>query len=370
VDSLAHTETQTLIEKSVERFVADRCVFARRLISLRAGPADYLSLWPEYVELGLLALPFAEEAGGTGGGLRDVAVAVHALGPGLILEPFIEVAVIAGSLLESLGQPEAELAALMSGEKLIVLADGRPATAGGVKFRATAQGYVLMGRIPVVEFASQAQEWLVVGTCENDGATALFRLQPNCPGVAVHSFQLLDGRPAADIVLQSCELSGSALLAEGESAQTALDFATRRGHVAYCAEALGIMKRLVDMTGAYLSSRVQFGVPIASFQALQHRFADLYMSYRESFAVVSHCIAEAHETGTGYQQRALLAARVVMAEAARLIGHESIQMHGGIGATQELPVSHLNNRLVVIRRALLGRERTQEKLAVFAGAVQ
>jgi alkylation response protein AidB-like acyl-CoA dehydrogenase len=367
VGSLARTEAQTLIEKSVERFVEQRCGFAHRLARLSAEPPDYLSLWPEYAERGLLAAAFREEFGGASGRLDDVAVISHTLGPALALEPYVEVAVIAGYLLETLSGERRgeELAGLHSGEKLTVLADGRPGPAGAVAVRSTPTGHVLNGHIPVVGFASHAHELLVAA--DRDGDLALLRVEPSTPGATLHSYRLIDGRPAADIVFTDCTVPTEALFAESQTAQHAMNIAVRRGFVAYCAEALGIMESLLRRTREYLRTRVQFGVRIGSFQALQHRFADLYIAHEESLAVVAHCIAQLSEAGGGGEERTLLAARLVVTEAAKLIGHEAIQMHGGVGATLELPVSAMNSRLVVIRRALLGPENTRAKLAIFAG---
>jgi alkylation response protein AidB-like acyl-CoA dehydrogenase len=217
-----------------------------------------------------------------------------------------------------------------------------------------------------VDYAQQAHEWLVAATDSTDGSLALFRVLPTNLGVDAYPMRLMDGRPAADLVFNECRLNSDALLAGPRSAEEVLEEALCRGAAAYCAEALGIMGSLMSHTGEYLRTRVQFGAALATFQALQHRFADMYIAYKESFAMVRHAMQHLCGTDRAEQARAMLAMREVITASARRIGHEAIQMHGAIGATDELPVSHCNSRLVAIQRALVGREGVREKLAMYA----
>lgn len=351
--SLAFGETQILIEDSVQRFVQDCYDFADRRARVAAESFDALRDWPQYAERGFLALPFPESVGGVSGKLEDIAVAASALGSGLTLEPFIEVAVIAGSMLRILGAGESELASIIGGTRVVVLADGCSGPHDQVICSKDGDGFVLNGRVRVVLFGEQAHELLIAARDESSQGVMLFSAPAHTAGLRCEGFRLMDKRPAADIVLTQCRLSATQKLAEGAQAESARKQALTLGVIAYCAEAFGIMGALLTQTTEYLRTRVQFGVAIGTFQALQHRVADLYIRYRESMALLRECVSRFENDS---DDRAIEVLCVVFAENARLIAHEAIQMHGGIGVTNELPISHYNGRLVVIERLYLTRE--------------
>jgi len=345
------SDTKRMVEDALDRFVDEAYEPSARHARVRQGDVDDRLHWPALAGLGVLGLPAGEALGGIGGSTLDVSDVVRALARGLLLEPFIEGAVVAGALLRRGPEAAAATAGLVSGETLTILVGGRRgdhlrATRGAGRLRVS-------GTARVVPAAASADSWLVA-CVDASGAPMVLRAAARDLDARLQRYRLMDGRPACDVEFAGSLVPDSAVWLEGAAAQAALDEAAAQAVCAYCSEAAGIMQCLVRMTGEYLRTREQFGVPIGSFQALQHRLADMHMAMLEARAMareMARCIDQCDLQRTAWLR---YAAPTVLARRAERVGHEAIQMHGGMGVTHELIVGHYNARLVVLNKLLAG----------------
>ncbi|WP_201465010.1 acyl-CoA dehydrogenase family protein [Janibacter melonis] len=300
-------------------------------------PAHDTALWQALVELGIPAMPWSEEDGGVGAGITDLAAAATELGRGRIQAPLAET-VLAGTLVARLAPAELRqqvLGAVSEGEALLVPALDEPMrtfdpTPHDVRAEEGADGWQVTGVKAPVRYAPAATH--VVLTARTASGTGVFLLSD--PGATAERLDL-DGTSVT-------------LLAEGEAAEEALRDALAVAGALLCAEALGAMEEALRMTTDYLRTRKQFGVPLAAFQALTHRAADMYAQLELARSATLFAAMSAEESPVDVD--AVLRARVVVDKAARLIGQEAIQLHGGIGVTAEYPVGHLSARLTMISR--------------------
>jgi len=340
-------DTRRMIEDSLNRFVDEAYEPSRRLARLHSPGADYRMHWPTLAELGILSLPVAESLGGIGASTRDVGDAIQVLARGLVLEPLIEGGVIAAAVLQG-GEGAAQACAQAStGEVLFILIGGR--NGDGLRCASYDDRFVVSGTARVVPGAAQADRWLVAADDEA-GTRRVLQVSPKASGVAVQTYRMMDGRQAADLTFNAVPVSMQDLWLDGPAANAALARAADQAVSAYCADAAGVMRCLVAQTGDYLRTREQFGVTLGTFQALQHRFADMHMAALEANAMARE-IARAIDAGdTARIQWLRYAAPAVAARSGRRVGHEAIQMHGGMGVTDELVISHYNSRLVVLER--------------------
>ncbi|MBB1087010.1 acyl-CoA dehydrogenase family protein [Lysobacter sp. SG-8] len=337
------SEEQQMLQDMTERFVAGRYGFEARE-RIRASAAGWSpDLWRELGELGLLALAVPEADGGIDAGPVGTMLVARAMGAGLLLEPFIASAVVATTAVARCPAGEgrdALLAAMLAGEQLVVPLDEVLPTPGTIAATQEDTGWRLRGRKPVVYHAPIADVLLVAA--HHDGRTALFAVPRTATGVEIESFRTLDdavaGRVTLDLVvgMDAC-LSTDA----GEALGEAFD----RGLAAFCADALGSMERALQATLEYARSRVQFGVPIGRFQALQHRLADMLVQLEQARSMTYLATSSLDEADITDRRAALSGAKALVGQAARAIAQESVQLHGGMGMTDELDVSHHFRRL-------------------------
>ena len=355
-------DTQAALQDSLRRWLGRNAPFDRRA-GLLASPTAVLPAWQRLVdELGLLAAGQPESAGGIGegvnGGLADQALILQALGEALLPEPYAAVLVLAGGLLRALPGPTAAglLAALVAGTARPVLAAREPGArhhldAVQASLQGPAGALRLSGRKTGVRAAALATHWLVTARAA-DGHLALAWVQPDAPSVQRRDVPLADGSWACELGFDQTPVAGlldlpaSGLLPALLQAQDDCLLATG-------AEAVGVMQRLMRDTQDHLRQRRQFGVPLASFQVLQHRLADMHLDLIQASALVgatlqrlpglSHSAGHAHE-----RQRAVASAQVAVARACRSVGQGAVQLHGGMGVTDELAVGHAFKRLTLI----------------------
>jgi alkylation response protein AidB-like acyl-CoA dehydrogenase len=320
--------------------------------------------WAQFAELGVIGALFDEADGGYGGAGFDIAVVFEALGRGLVVEPFLPSAILAGSALALAGNAaqKALLAGIIDGTRVATLAHGEPAShheLARVHTRAVRDaqgGWVLDGHKAVVALAEQAQVLIVSartsGADDADEGISLFTVPAHTPGLTMLGYPLIDGGRAADVTLAQVKLPADALLgAEGQALPT-LEHAIGRGLLALCAESLGAMEVAKQATIAYLQTRQQFGVPIGSFQALQHRMATLLLEIEQARSAVINAAAALDADERLTRERALSAAKFSIGRIGTLVAEECIQLHGGIGMTWELPLSHYAKRLIMIDHQL------------------
>ena len=349
-------ETRGLIGDTLDRLVGDVYQSAARLSRIKAGVIDYRLNWPLLAELGVLGLAYGEAQGGMGAGAADVAQALRVLARGLVLEPFAEAAVISAAVLGA-GEPsqarEQAVVAASSGQRISIVV-GLPRRADGPSLYRAGDTLRLQGSVQVVAYADQADEWLLAAREADSGETLVLRIARSHSGVAVRPFRLMDARPAADLCFDGVSLEPSQVWLRGTAADAALARAGDMALLAWGADALGAMEQLLRITGDYLRTRVQFGVALGTFQALQHRCADMQMDMLEVRALVQ-AYGRCLDDGAGAEAKATLQSALarVAARAGAHIGQEAIQMHGGMGVTEELVVSHYNARAQVLRGWLL-----------------
>jgi len=325
--------------------------------AMRTGPRDIAQawrgdLWTGLAGLGALAALIPEDYDGLGGDSIDALAIMEEAGRGQAGAPIIENAVIAAGLLDRLGsarQKQEFLPAIAAGARKFAFADGHILAPGGAApaFELTGLGggkYRVTGRQDLVVEASDCDHLIIVCGSTETGLT-LFCIPRHHDAVMLRPFWTLDDRPAATVRLESMALDAGQMIGPagggGESVSTVLDLAC----AAQCAEAAGVMANLLNQTIMHLKTRTQFGQPLANFQALQHRLADMYAAYELSLSLTYKAAILGRQPGTAPHQEAVSAAKVQTAEAARLTGHEAIQMHGAMGMSLELPVGRAVKRL-------------------------
>lgn len=336
------SEEQSMLAASCERLVRERCTFEARRAQAREDARVRPPLWAELTELGLTAICVPEAAGGLGRPLADGALVAQALGRGWLLEPFVDCALAAARTLAfapASSTRDAALAALASGQKITV-----PVGA------ARRDNGLLIGQAAHAAHA-HAFLWLL-------DERLLLALASNYSRRAWRQF---DGTPAAEV---QCPEASAIVLAEGEAARDAWEAGQAAARIGRIAEGVGLAKSVLDLTAEYLRTRKQFGQPIGRFQALAHRMADLLILYEQSQSLM---LAVAMKADGADGARALDAAQVMAHRAFRAIGQQAIQLHGGIGMTDEYAVSHYVKRLLAIELEL---GDVDTALARFAGGAE
>lgn len=353
-----HTEDRRMLADTLNRFVAEQYgIEIRNHIAYGDSGMD-AALWGRFAELGAIGALFPEADGGFGGAGFDVAVVFEALGSGLVVEPFVGALMVGRALgLAGSAAQKEHIASIIDGSTVVTLAHeeaGAHYALNRVTTRAVrnGDGWLLTGHKAVVLHGDQAQLLLVsartAGAVDDEEGISLFLVPADAAGLSRRGMGRVDGGRMAEITLQNVQVGAGALVgSEGQGFAT-LEHAAGWGILAVCAEALGAMDVAKKQTLEYLQTRKQFGVPIGSFQALQHRMADLLLEVEQARSAVINAAAAMDSTDRTERERALSAAKVTMGRIGALVAEESIQLHGGIGMTWELPLSHYAKRLIMV----------------------
>ena len=357
--TFAISEEQQLLADNLRRLLAESNEFEVRRRRLCGAPPDRLALWPQLAEMGIIGAAFDEAHGGFGGDPRTTAVVLFELGISLAVEPFLAAPVMAGRILQHCTNSWASelIAALISGSSVCVLAHDAgsdPFADPGVLARRDSGGVTLSGQVRCVHRADIANGFLI--SAMSDSSIAIYYVPRNAEGLLIETYRLIDDAGAADLTMHELRLAADALLTFDTSAKEVLDDALEWGLLGLCAETAGIVSALNRATFSYLTTRKQFGVPLASFQALQHRAADMHIAAEEIFAAVESAIDALQTPPSAARSAALAACKVVADVGGRRVGHEAVQMHGGMGVSDELNVSHYARRLAAIRTELGGAD--------------
>jgi alkylation response protein AidB-like acyl-CoA dehydrogenase len=354
------SDEQQLLVDTVQRLVRDDYSFEARRDILKSKQGWSRETWQALANLGLTALNVPEEHGGLGSGPVETMLVMNALGEGLVVEPFLAAAVVTPVLLIKLGDKAAAdqlLPDVASGERIIIVAHQEPQTRGELNHVATraektSNGYVLDGVKNVIIGGGAADELLV--TARTSGRTgdidgiSVFRVDPKAAGVTVKDYGTIDSLRAADIELKKVSVPASSLVGAEGNAFAAIEAANDQALSALCAEAVGIMKAVNATTLEYTKNRKQFGQPIARFQVLQHRMADMFLHSEQARSMSYLAAIKCVDPDAGERRRALSAAKVIVGQAGRFVGQQAVQLHGGMGMTDELMVSHYFKRLTAI----------------------
>ncbi|HEY5210538.1 MAG TPA: acyl-CoA dehydrogenase family protein [Stellaceae bacterium] len=352
-----YSEEQRLLDETVRRLVRDEYAFADRKKYLVEPHGYSAALWAKYAELGLLGLPFAEEHGGFGGGGIETMIVMEAFGRGLALEPYLATVVLGGGLVALAGsdaQKSDILPEVAAGTLLLALAHSERRARYNLAHvetaaKASGAGFVLDGHKTMVLHGGAAHKYIVSArtasaTTDRNGIS-LFIVDREAKGVAVHDYQTVDGQRAADVTLTGVSVGGDALLGPRDGALPIISRVTDRAVAALCAEAVGIMETLNAMTLDYIKTRKQFGVAIGSFQVLQHRMVDMVIALEQAKSMEILAAMSVDSADANERARAISAAKVQSGLSGRLVGQQAIQLHGGIGMTDEYAAGHYFKRL-------------------------
>lgn len=354
------TEEQQLLADTVQRFVREQYSFEKRREILHTAEGWSRAAWQELAGLGLTALNVPEAHGGMNATPVDTMLVMNALGEALVVEPFLSAAVLSPALVTHLNDNAAAknlLPGIASGERIVIVAHQEPHTRGElnhVATRAEKQGddYVLDGHKSVIAHGGAADELLVTArtggqTGDTDGIS-VFRVDPKAAGIKVTAYRTIDGQSAADIELKQVKVPAANLIGTAGQAFAAIEAAHHIALSALCAEAVGIMKAINAATLDYTRNRKQFGQPIAKFQVLQHRMADMLVQSEQARSMSYLAAIKCVDPDRSERRRSLSASKVVIGQAGKFIGQWAVQLHGGMGMTDELIVSHYFKRLTSI----------------------
>jgi alkylation response protein AidB-like acyl-CoA dehydrogenase len=354
-----YTDEQTMLADSLGRWLASDYDYSRRR-RLAAGDESWESGWRQLAELGLLGLHVPEEQGGLGAGAVDTLLVMQSLGRALAIEPYLPTAVISAPLIARLGtdaQWKSLLPAVIAGDCRIVVATCEPSARFDleqIETRATRRDarFVLNGRKSVVIGADSANQLIVsartAGEARDVQGISLFIVPVSARGLEIRAIPTIDGQRAAEISLEDVEVGSEALLGDWNNGYEELERAIDRGIAGLCAEAVGVMERLLEMTAEHLRTRRQFGQPIGNFQALQHRAADMAIAIEQARSTALLAAAKVEVDDRNERRRAVAAAKVMAGRSGRYVGEQAVQLHGGMGMTDELPVGWYFKRLVAI----------------------
>ena len=352
------TKEQELLRDGLARFLSTRYDLEKSRAAAKTGTGWQPEIWRGFaVELGILGASLPEDVGGIGGGPVEVMVIAEALGHALVVEPYVDTVVVAGGLLRRAGGQAATavLEKIVAGTAIVALAAAEP-TSGDhwqdVSTTAVRDGddWVVTGSKIVVMSAPLATHLLVTArTADSEGISLLLvDLDRAGPGLDIHGYRTVDDRRAADLVMDGLRLPAHALLGEKGQAWASLDQARDEGAAAICAEAVGCMRKVLSDTVEYCKQRRQFGQPIGSFQVLQHRMVDMYMELEQAVAAVYLAVLNL-DAEPAIRARAVSAAKATIGRAARFVGQNAVQLHGGMGMTEELAIGHYFKRLTAIQ---------------------
>ncbi len=357
-------EEQQMLVDSIQKFLKNDYSFEVRRKLARSALGFSEQHWKTFAELGWLSVPFSAENGGFGGSAIDVMLMHEAFGTAMITEPMIPTILLGGRLLELLGsaaQKQTLLTAVIQGELQLALAyneriaRNNPAVVG-CSARRDGDKYILNGEKIAVLNGHAAGKLLVTartqGDVRSETGISVFIVDAYAAGVERRSYTTVDGLRAADITLSNVQVEADQLVGADGAAFEAIDTVLDEATLALCAEAVGAMEVLYKTTVDYCKTRKQFGVPIGKFQVLQFRMADMFMAHEQSKSMIYMAALRSLE-GRAAARKAISACKVYIGKAGRHIGQEAVQLHGGMGMTDELNVGYYFKRLTAID-ALLG----------------
>jgi pimeloyl-CoA dehydrogenase small subunit len=354
------SEEQRLLKESVDGLLGNSYDFDARKKYMAEKGGWSKAVWGKFAEQGLLGLPFAEDDGGFGAGAIETVIVMEALGKALLLEPYLATVVIGGGFLRrggSAAQKAAYIPAIIDGSKTFAFAQleknsrydlGDVSTSAKKK----GDGWVIDGEKFVVLNGENADVLIVTartkGGQRDANGIGVFLVPGDAKGVAKKGYPTQDGLHAADVTFTGVEVGADAVIGDPENGLALIERVVDDARIALCAEAVGVMDESLKSTVEYLKTRKQFGVPIGSFQTLQHRAADMFVALEQArsmamFAAMAGDFDDAKERAT-----AVAAAKVQIGKSGKFVGQQSIQLHGGIGMTMEAKIGHYFKRLTMI----------------------
>ena len=354
------SEEQGLLQDSVQRFIQNDYAFDARQKLLKTDEGFSRDNWASFAELGWLALPFSEESGGFGGTAVETMIVMEEFGKGLVVEPYVSTVIMAGSVIEAGGtaaHKEGALAEIMAGSKLASLAYVEPQARfnlADVTTTATADGdtYKINGFKGVV-LGGPSADLLVVpartsGDQKDETGITLFLVEASASGISKRDYPTIDGLQASEITFDNVSVSADDVLGEVDGGLALLEKGINNGILAVGSEAVGAMEVLYKTTVEYCKTREQFGQPIGKFQVLQHRMVDMFMEHEQAKSLLYMAALRMSEDDEVEARKAISALKVQIGKGGRFVGQNAIQLHGGMGMTDELNVGHYFKRITAI----------------------
>jgi hypothetical protein len=376
------SEEQNMLKDSVSRFVADDYDFDTRRAHAALEEGFDRTTWATFAELGWLSIPFAEANGGFGGGAVDVMAVMEEIGRGLIVEPFVATVMLYGGLLQAganAAQKDALIASVIDGSTLGAFAylerqSRYDLNNVAVTATKTGEGYSISGDKVVVSNGMAADKIIVSartsGEQQDEDGISLFLVDATSVGIKRSSYRMMDGQVVANISFDNVTVSADALVGEEGNALAVMLPVVANATVAICCEAYGIMQKLTDTTVEYCKTREQFGVKIGSFQALQHRMVEMFFACEQTKSLMYRAACSMDDPGADAVDVAknIMALKVMVGRAGKLVGAEAIQLHGGMGITDELNVGHYAKRLMMINTTFGDADTQQQKFSALTNS--
>ncbi|MBX6744390.1 MAG: acyl-CoA dehydrogenase family protein [Acetobacteraceae bacterium] len=376
------TEEQRLLQESVARLLGDKYSFEQRKAYMKSPEGWSREVWAQYAELGLLGLPFSEEEGGFGGSAVETMLVAEQMGRAITLEPWLTTVIIGGGFLRH-GASAALRGELVpkvaAGEMLLAFAHTeRQSRYDLFDVASTAKrdgsGWVLNGRKGMVWHGDSANKLIVTartaGGQRDRKGIGVFLVDADAPGVTRRGFRTVDGQRAAEVDLSGVRVGADAVLGNPEDGLPLVDRVVDEAIAALAAEAVGAMEVAHTMTVDYMKTRQQFGRPIGSFQALQHRAADMLVALEQARSMAYFGAMSVEEPDPVERRKAMASVKVQIGRSARFVGQQSIQLHGGIAMTMEYAVGHYFKRLTVNDSLFGDADHYIRMLAETGGLVQ
>jgi alkylation response protein AidB-like acyl-CoA dehydrogenase len=354
------SEEQGLLQDSIQRYIQNSYTFDARQKMLKSEEGFSRENWATFAELGWLALPFTEQSGGFGGTAVETMIMMEEFGKGLVVEPYVSTVIMAGSVIEAGGTTEhieGALTEIMAGTKFASLAYVEPQARFNLADVTTTakvegDGYVINGFKGVV-LGGPSADVLVVpartsGDQKDESGITLFLVEASANGISKRDYPTIDGLQASEINLDKVSVPASAVLGEVDKGLGLLELGINNGILAVGAEAVGAMEVLYKTTVEYCKTREQFGQPIGKFQVLQHRMVDMFMEHEQAKSLLYMAALRMSEDDEVEALKAVSALKVQIGKGGRFVGQNAIQLHGGMGMTDELNVGHYFKRITAI----------------------
>ena len=344
------TEEQQMLRESLARFLREKYDFETRQKIIASDEGWSQEVWAQFSEIGLMAAAFPEEYDGFGGTAVDLSVIMEEFGRGLVVEPYLPTVVLAGGTLLEVGGAHAKelIPQISAGEIIMGLAYAEPHSRFDlchVETKAEKQGgdYVLTGRKAVVLAANIADKLIVAartsGDIRDEDGLSLFLIDKNTDGLTIEGYPTMDGLQAGDVILENVCVPAANLIGEEGKAFPVIEKVIDRAIIGLSAEAMGVCQKICDLTGEYTRSREQFGTPIAQFQVLQHRMVDMFI-FKEEMTSMAYMAAMKADTDGHDTRIAASMVKVQLGKSCKFIGESAVQLHGGMGITEEMAVGH------------------------------
>ena len=352
-------EEQTLIQRQVAQFIQRDYEWEKRQALAKSELGFSSENWKIFADLGWLGISLSEESGGFGGSALETMIIMEEFGKGLVVEPFLETIVLCAGLIDSCGNKDQKseiLKKVISGEMHLALGFVEPQSRFNLadvttEAKKKGDGFVLNGFKSVVMNGPSANNIIISarisGKQSEEEGISLFVIDPKLEGVSLRNYPTVDGRRASEITLENVDVSSSCLLAEEGKGFKELEKVIDSATLAICAEAIGAMEVLYKTTVEYTKIRKQFGQAIGKFQVLQHRMVDMFMEYEQSKSLLYMATIKQAEKAED-SKKAISGLKYQVGKAAKFIGQQAVQLHGGMGVTDELNVGHFFKRLTTI----------------------